>query len=103
MPFIKWRALRTPQEREAVCQIENEKIKSLSTAGLIKICTNYPFFMSYGLYSSPIKGFESSMVSFNGYTELMNRENVISEIMDFLMAENFDKLEQTKDSTGRGR
>ena len=100
----QWRALKTPQEREAVCQIETDKLKSLSTAGLIRICINHPFFLSYMAYDSPIQGVIINWgKNFNGYGELMKRKDSVKEIMKFLVNEDYHKIDNMRDTVEIGR
>lgn len=96
-----WKSLKSWNERVSACQIEPQKLKTISTSGLVKICSQYPFFTSYGFYDSPIGGFNASLSLFNGYTELMSRKNSLQTIMAVLENENFDELKAESDSLKR--
>lgn len=96
-----WKNLKSWNERVNACQIESQKLKTISTSGLVRICSQYPFFSSYGFYDSPIDGFNASLIQFNGYTELMSRENSLQAILSVIEEENFDELKGESDSLKR--
>jgi hypothetical protein len=100
----QWKTLKNAQERVDACQIDKEKLRTISSKGLVRICMEHPFFRGYIGYDNPIEGLCKHWgENFNGYTELMSRKDGIKSIVSVLMEENFQKLESIKDSVERGR
>jgi hypothetical protein len=70
-----WRALDSRQEMLAVCQIPEERLKKMSTRGLVKTTLDYPMFADMLAHASMQKGFDSVASGFNGLRELMGRRD----------------------------
>ena len=71
----EWRQLKTFEEINQACQIPEDMLKKLDTEALVKICFDYPDFMTIFLYNTPQDGFNALYSSFNGIRELFDRKD----------------------------
>lgn len=78
----KWKALSSHNEMVAVCQIPENILKDISTAGLIETVLNYPLRMDFNAYNSPQEGIKAQIRQFNGLSELLNRGDAGKELLD---------------------
>ncbi len=97
-----WGKLTTPEERLNACQMDEQSLKKVSTEGLVYVCMEHPFFGSYVISDSPINGLMNIMNNFNGYSELIGRENALKIIMEVVASENYNQLADLKDSSAIG-
>ena len=97
-----WKKLTTPEERLNACQMDEQSLKKISTKGLVYVCMEHPFFGSYVISDSPIDGLMNIMNKFNGYSELLSRENALNTILEVIASENYDQLADMKDSSAIG-
>ncbi|MDR2531398.1 MAG: hypothetical protein LBC82_00955 [Oscillospiraceae bacterium] len=87
-----WGELKTQAERAALCNIPEDVLRNMSTAGLIETCMNYPFFFNFMFFNSPQQGFESIYQAFNGLKELYSRDDVADIILNLNTSLNLQKL-----------
>jgi len=83
----QWNAYTSYQERLEVCQIPQEILKDIPTEELVAICKNYPFSRNIFAYSSVQKGFEKVCEEFNGYRELLQREDNVKWLTETLKSD----------------
>ena len=78
---ISWNALANTSERVKACQIPEEILKSLTTEQLIETVLNYPFLMDIYAYNTHQEGFDSVLKSFNGMSELLQRNDAATKLL----------------------
>ncbi len=99
----KWNETKSNAAKKSALQIPDEKIKNISTAGLIKTALDYPFFMEIMFYDNFQKGFEQVANNFNGLSELLKRKDAAK-----CLKNEYEELSETKfsekaDLAGKGR
>jgi len=84
----EWKELKSHNEMLGVLQLPNNVMKSMSTSSLIQTCLNYPLFSELWAYDNIKDGFEQLKKDFNGFNELLNRKDVLKELLIF-----YDKMD----------
>lgn len=97
-----WNALTSVAERQNACQITGIDLKTLSTEELLLITMEHPFFRSYVLSDNPIRAMQSAVSSFNGYAELLGRNDAIVVMKNVYLREDFNKLANIRDTVEIG-
>lgn len=72
----RWSQFKSMDEMYDACQIPDDILKKLDTETLLKICYDFPAYMSMFFYNSPQAGFNVFFINFNGIRELFNRKDV---------------------------
>ena len=86
----EWAALSV-EDRLKALQIPDDILKRLSTRALVETCLNYPMFRDYRASSStPLVGIRYVMGSFNGFGELMQRQDAFTYLSEKSLS--FDPL-----------
>lgn len=67
-------------EKIDLLQIPTDSLKNMSTDELIESVKNYPLYMDMFAFESYSEGFESLLGSFNGLSELVNRQDAYSKL-----------------------
>jgi hypothetical protein len=62
----------------------------------------HPFFRSYVLSDNPIRAMQSAVSSFNGYAELLGRNDAIVVMKNVYLREDFNKLANIRDTVEIG-
>jgi len=70
----EWKSIPDYRERVKRCQIPDEILHSISTYDLVETCINYPFFGEMRFFDSMPDGFEIAAKNFNGFQELIKRQ-----------------------------
>ena len=89
----EWKDLKSLTEMVQACQIPNNKLKSISTEGLLETLLNYPLILDYGAFNQGQDGFKRIKSENNGFGELFGRTNFFNVITERykLMSLNCDK------------
>ena len=77
-----WQETRYP-ERLDYLQIPDSALKTMSNIQLIGACFDYPFSINLFAYNNLEEGFINLCNIFNGYSELLARRNITTELIDF--------------------
>ena len=77
----EWKAFTSHADMVSACQIPENILNKMSTAGLIEAVLNYPLLIDMTAYNSPQEGFEQVTTQFNGLQALLNREDAGSELL----------------------
>jgi len=77
-----WKELKSLTEKIQACQIPNEKLKSISTDGLLETLLNYPLILDYGAFNQKQDGFERIKSENNGFNELYGRTDFFEVIVE---------------------
>jgi hypothetical protein len=82
-----WKSFATTQEMLDVCQLPCSVLKNISTQGLIQACWEYPFFKNVMAFGSnrPQFYFNNSVDNFNGYREILKRNDAGKLLMERYM------------------
>lgn len=89
-----WKQFQTPNEMYESCQIPSHILSKMSTQDLVETCINYPLINTLYAYNDLQKGFLSIKMRFNGFEELVKRQDSGNELMKFydkMNPEGFDK------------
>ena len=78
----EWRTLQTGQEMWEVCQLPEELLNELSTEELIEACMEFPMAYDFVAADNERKGVAFAIKHFNGLSELANREDATSMLID---------------------
>ena len=90
----QWKAFKSHGEMVETCRIPEHTLASMSTAGLIKTCLDYPLLMDIVAFDDLQYGFYRIMEEFNGLKELMKREDAAVKLLTLYISmkpEAFDK------------
>ena len=77
----KWKAYKTASDRIAALQIPKEILGKLTTDELIDICLDYPYLSDMFAYSNFDMGFKQMCAKFNGFGELLGREDIAEVLL----------------------
>lgn len=77
----KWKQFDTPAERKAALQIPASVIDSIPTQDLLHICLDYPYNIDFFLFNNFQEGFQSIVSQFNGYRELLRRNDMVDVVL----------------------
>lgn len=89
----EWKDLKSLTEKVQACQIPSNKLKSISTEGLLETLLTYPLILDYGAFNMQQDGFERIKSENNGFSELYGRTDFINVITERykLMSLNCDQ------------
>lgn len=90
----KWREFQTYQEMLNACQIPEEKLRTMSTEGLIETCINYPMFANYMFSDSFVEGYQTLCLNFNGLSELYKRNDCTEKLLSFFVSMDISVLRE---------
>jgi len=93
----EWKRL-SPQEKKSLMQIPENELKSLTTVALIEIHLNSAYTRSFFLFSEVGEYYNQLIHGFNGFNELINRPDVIDEIIKYYISMN--PLEKNVNTAG---
>ena len=62
-----WSDFESHAEKVDACQIPDQKLQNLTTAGLIKACLDYPLLLDFSAYDNLQDGFNAVVSNFNGF------------------------------------
>lgn len=69
----QWKAFSSHKEMVEACQIPENILKKMSTAGLVETVLNYPLRLDFVAYNTPQGGMVAQIEQFNGLSELLKR------------------------------
>ena len=78
----EWSSLKTVEEQFNAYNIPYGILKQVSTSELIKICMHYPEWGLMHAYNSRVAGFSILCDYFNGFRELLRRDDATLELMN---------------------
>jgi hypothetical protein len=78
---LKWKEYNSANSRKAALQIPEDILKDLSTKDLIDVCIDYPYLFDMTLYDDMESALDNICREFNGLKELLERENLIDELL----------------------
>jgi len=93
----EWDALKTYGEKNNAYNIPYEILKTISTEELVKTCLAYPEWVLIHVYNSRLTGLAVIFDNFNGFRELLNRDDATTELMK--QYDKLDPLEVSQDWT----
>lgn len=90
MPYVfpitqespEWVEFNTTQERIDVCQVPEQKLKSMTTEALLATVMNYPFIETYTAFNSVEDACRTMSRDFNGFGELFSRPDITDELLN---------------------
>ena len=74
---IEWEKLESYAERAEINQIPDSIISSVSTGELLRLVEDYPLLYTVHLYDNPRDAYNVLYDTFNGFRELMSREDCL--------------------------
>lgn len=80
---IVWRQFQSLKEMQDACQMPEIWLKKISTENLVRTCINYPLYGIYLAYNNELDGINVIMSGFNGFQELIKREDAAKEILNY--------------------
>lgn len=76
-----WKTFENPDEMYRACQIPNGALKSMTTQDLVTTCLSYPLINTLYAYNDLQAGFDALKKKFNGFEELVKRNDSGIELM----------------------
>ena len=80
---VEWNELE-PGERYAVCAVSEAEVQNMTTRALVETVLNYPYLINIYAYDSLTLGIEEVSEYFPGLQELLNRNDAIEVLEEFL-------------------
>jgi hypothetical protein len=77
----EWKALTTTKQKIDACQIPESILSNMSTYDLLETCLNYPFNIDLLSYNQIQDGFNAIRENFNGWRELLQREDLGTQVL----------------------
>lgn len=84
-----------PAERNTMLALSEQTLEDMTTEGLLVTCLDYPLFGNIVFYDNLTAGFNNVARNYNGLTELLNRDDVGSVIIDFYEQVDYDSVIST--------
>jgi hypothetical protein len=78
----EWRALGSHYAMLSACQVPQEILDEMSTAGLVETVLGYPMLLDMMAYNTPQQGYDAVSGRFNGFTELFTREDAGAVLLE---------------------
>jgi len=94
----EWKDLKNYPEMIKACQIPSTILSSVSTDQLVDLCINYPLVLNITAYNSILDGFKKYEKDFNGFQELLRREDIATILVNKYKSEDPLKIETELDS-----
>ncbi len=94
----EWESFTSHREMTEACQIPQDTLKNMSTAGLVESVLNYPLYGDMLAYSNLQDGVEALSNQFNGLAELLTRDDAGKELLS-VYKNNINVLEVKSLST----
>ena len=91
-----WNGLSV-NERINKLQIPEELVHNISTKDLLNICLDFPYLLDVFFADDFQKGFESLLLEFNGFKELMTRDDLLETTISKMeeMSTSLERMEKT--------
>jgi hypothetical protein len=90
-----WKEFKSGQKMIDACQIPAITLQSMSTAGLVRTCLDYPLLSTIFAYNDLQSGFNALKQNFNGFQELLIRKDAGKEIIKVYQQLHPDSLKQS--------
>lgn len=87
-----WIKYTSFQQMVDACQITDSLLPKLSTKQLVKLCATHPLNLSYTFFSNKMEGAKIIIDGFNGFKELVTREDATDELLSFYNSLNLSTL-----------
>ncbi len=84
----EWYSFSDVNERKAALAIPNDCLNGIRTSELLELCLDYPYLMDFFAYNSSEKGLNALMSDFNGFKELLNREDLMPCLIESIKGVN---------------
>lgn len=97
-----WRKIQSHDEMIRRCQMPNDSLTHISTDRLIETCLSYPMLLDFLAHDNIKVGFEKTMNSFNGFTELIQRKDVKDRLTRFFLNLRMEAVDTIKSTIGKG-
>lgn len=94
----KWKQYNSVSERIVALQIPNDVIRSIPTEELLEICLDFPYLTDIYFYDDYQKGFDVLISEFNGFGELLKRDNLYDVLLTKSKDLQFD-IEKNKNAS----
>lgn len=98
----EWTKFESRPEMTQACIIPDTIIKYISTSYLLELCLNYPLLHDIMGFNFPQMGFASVSSSFNGFTELFQRHDAGTVLLNKYMTINAEQIQEIPASSERG-
>lgn len=76
-----WKSLKNNAEKVEACQVPNGVLTAMDTQELINVCLDYPLLPDIFAFSNIKDGFKKFESDFNGFGELLKRDDVAKELL----------------------
>ena len=93
----EWKSMSI-EEKDKLLQIPETELKTISTEELIETFTSSFYARNFFLHSKIDDYYEKLFISFNAVSELISREDVVSEVIKYYA--NLNPLEKTYNRSG---
>lgn len=78
---LNWKTLKNNAEKVEACQVPKDVLPLLKTPELIQTCLTYPLLPDMFAFNNIKDGFQKFEDDFNGFRELINREDASIELL----------------------
>ncbi len=78
----EWNSFPNANERKAALAIPNDSLKGIKTSELLTLCLDYPYLTDFYAYNSSEEGLNALMSEFNGFKELIGRQDLKPCLID---------------------
>ncbi|MCI6212844.1 hypothetical protein EV202_101236 [Bacteroides heparinolyticus] len=95
-PVLQWENFENYDQKIAACQIPEAILPNIPTDELIEICMEYPLLFDAYAFNTPLAGLKIVVSRFNGFQELMSREDNCLCTFNFLKEQNFKETDFSK-------
>lgn len=92
----EWKNFKSTAEMVDACNIPGDVLASLSTKELWDVCLQYPLLRQYTASNSPYRGIQGIIDVFNGFSELMRRDDAHKVIYGYYLTEKIANINNTK-------
>lgn len=87
-PTIQWETFETYDQKLAACEIPDSILPKIPTENLVEICMKYPLLLDAYAFNTPLQGIKTVASRFNGFKELMKREDNCLHLFNYLKTNN---------------
>lgn len=95
-PAIQWGKFETHEQKIAACEIPDSILSDIPTEELVEICMKYPLLLDAYAFNTPLQGIKTVASRFNGFKELMGREDNCIHILGYLKQSDITKKDFSK-------
>ena len=95
-PEIQWEAFETHGQKLAACEIPDSILPMIPTEELVEICMKYPMLLDAYAFNTPLQGIKIVASRFNGFKELMKREDNCFYVFKYLIKNDIRNVDLDK-------